>query len=103
MKYICARLALKKYDDIRIPNFEVGCKQRILNSGYLEGLYKKKNITLTRSSALDITADGIRTKNGLVEADVIVLANRFVMNHLLNKIDINLFNLIKTRTKPDSP
>ncbi|ETS73027.1 hypothetical protein PFICI_15202 [Pestalotiopsis fici W106-1] len=76
-----------KYHGILIPDFEYGCKRRIFDSGYLDSLHEE-NLTLTNSPALEIVSKGIRTKDGLVEADVIVLANGFVTNHFLDQMDI---------------
>ncbi|KAI1047486.1 hypothetical protein LB505_009941 [Fusarium chuoi] len=57
-----------KYHDILIPSFEVGCKRRIFDSGYLDSLHSQ-NLTLTDESALKITEGGIETKLGPIEAD----------------------------------
>ncbi|KAF2995306.1 hypothetical protein E8E14_004170 [Neopestalotiopsis sp. 37M] len=76
-----------KYHDILIPDFEYGCKRRIFDSGYLDSL-SEENLTLTNSPALEIVAEGIQTEDGLIEADVIVLANGFVTNHFLDQMDI---------------
>ncbi|KAJ8122672.1 hypothetical protein ONZ43_g1187 [Nemania bipapillata] len=81
------KTAPEKYHDILIPDFEVGCKRRIFDSGYLDSLHEE-NLTLTNSSALEIVPEGIRTKEGIIPADVIVLANGFVTNHFLDQMDI---------------
>ncbi|KAI1346376.1 hypothetical protein F5Y01DRAFT_22207 [Xylaria sp. FL0043] len=81
------KTAPKKYHDILIPDFEVGCKRRIFDSGYLKSLHEEK-LTLTDSPALEIVQEGVRTKDGLIPADVIVLANGFVTNHCLDQIEI---------------
>lgn len=76
-----------KYHDKLIPDFEYGCKRRIFDSGYLESL-NEDNLTLTDSPALEIVPTGIRTRDGLIDADVIVLANGFVTNHFLDQMDV---------------
>ena len=76
-----------KWHDKLIPDFEVGCKRRIFDSGYLECL-NRDNITLTDERALEVVPEGIRTASGLIEADVIVLANGFVTNNYFGGIDI---------------
>ncbi|KAJ9137100.1 Monooxygenase [Pleurostoma richardsiae] len=79
--------APKKYHDILIPDFEVGCKRRIFDSGYLECLHAE-NLNLTNKRAEEIVPEGIRTKSGIIEADVIILANGYVTNKFLTNIDI---------------
>ncbi|KAB5578092.1 hypothetical protein GE09DRAFT_1168778 [Coniochaeta sp. 2T2.1] len=69
--------APEKYHDMLIPEFEVMCKRRIFDPGYLESLHRD-NVTLTDEPVLEIVPEGVRTKNGVIEADVIVLANGFV-------------------------
>lgn len=79
--------APKKYHDLLIPDFEVGCKRRILDSGYLKCLHSE-NLTLTNEPPEEIVPDGIRTKSGIIEADVIILANGYVTNEFLVDIDV---------------
>lgn len=79
--------APEKYHDLLIPDFEVGCKRRIFDSGYLESL-NSENLTLTDRKALEIVPEGVLTENGVVEADVIVLANGFVTNEFLIGLDV---------------
>lgn len=76
-----------KYHDLLIPDFEVGCKRRIFDSGYLRGLHEY-NLTLTDEKPLEILPEGVRTAKGIVEADVIVLANGFVTNDFLIGVDV---------------
>lgn len=70
------RKAPEKYHDLLIPDFEYNCKRRIFSSGYLESLHRD-NISLTDEKGLEVTPEGIRTASGLIEADMIVLANGF--------------------------
>lgn len=81
------RTAPAKYHDMLIPEFEIGCKRRIFDSGYLKSLHEE-NLTLTNSPIEEVTEKGVRTRDGLVEADVVVLANGFTTNELLAGIDI---------------
>ncbi|KAI1292952.1 hypothetical protein F5Y03DRAFT_375150 [Xylaria venustula] len=81
------KTAPKKYHDVLIPDFEIGCKRRIFDSNYLESLHEE-NLTLTDSPALEIVQEGVRTKDGIIPADVIVLATGFVTNNFFDKIDI---------------
>ncbi|KAM7205830.1 hypothetical protein V8F33_000660 [Rhypophila sp. PSN 637] len=81
------RTAPAKYHDILIPHWEIGCKRRIFDSGYLQSLHAD-NITLTDSKALEIMPNGVKTTDGFIEADVLVLANGFVTNNYLDNIKI---------------
>lgn len=69
--------APEKYHDLLIPDFEIGCKRRIFDPGYLASLHAD-NLTLTDEPVVEIVPGGVRTASGgVVEADVIVLANGF--------------------------
>ncbi|KAH7263840.1 hypothetical protein BKA59DRAFT_520955 [Fusarium tricinctum] len=76
-----------KYHDLLIPGFEIGCKRRIYDSGYLKSLHSK-NLTLTNERALKIVENGIETDRGFVKADVIVLANGFSTNTFLEGVAV---------------
>lgn len=79
--------APEKYHDLLIPDFEVGCKRRIFDSGYLACLHAE-NLTLTGDQAVEVTPEGVRTEKGFIEADVIVLANGFVTNSFLGDVEV---------------
>ncbi|KAF9776401.1 hypothetical protein IL306_005421 [Fusarium sp. DS 682] len=76
-----------KYHDLIIPDFEIGCKRRIYDSGYLKSLHSE-NLTLTNERALKIVENGIETDRGFIEADVIVLANGFSTNTFLEGVEV---------------
>lgn len=71
-----------KYHDTLIPDFDVGCKRRIFNDGYLESLHNDK-LHLMESKILEIQPDGVKTTDGFVPADIIVLATGFKTNTFL--------------------
>lgn len=80
--------APKKYHDVLIPEFEIGCKRRIFDVGYLESLHAE-NLTLTDDKAVEIVADGVRLESGaFVPADVIIHANGFETNHYLGDVKV---------------
>lgn len=83
--------APEKYHDLLIPDFEVGCKRRIFDSGYLKSLHEDK-LKLTNEKVLQMVPEGVQTKTGLVKADVVVLANGFVTNDFLIGIDVRGFD-----------
>ncbi|KAK1995030.1 FAD/NAD(P)-binding domain-containing protein [Colletotrichum falcatum] len=76
-----------KYYDKLIPDFELGCKRRIFDGGYLESLHSEK-LTLLDEPVQEIVPEGIRTRDGVVEADVIVMANGFVTNNPVGGLDV---------------
>ncbi|KAK4176851.1 hypothetical protein QBC36DRAFT_378174 [Triangularia setosa] len=74
------KTAPEKYHALLIPDFEIGCKRRVFDSGYLECLHSEK-ITLTNEKAVEILPRGVKMGDGrVVEADVLVLANGFQTN-----------------------
>lgn len=79
--------APKKYHDLMIPDFEVGCKRRIFDSGYLKSTHAE-NFELTNQPAKEILPEGIRTKDGIIPADVIILANGYLTNTFLHNIEV---------------
>jgi cation diffusion facilitator CzcD-associated flavoprotein CzcO len=82
------RTAPEKYHDMLIPDFEVGCKRRVFDSGYLESLHAE-NFTLTNEGVAEILPKGVRMRSGkVVEADVIVLATGFSTNRYLNGVEV---------------
>ncbi|KAK4143386.1 uncharacterized protein C8A04DRAFT_37398 [Dichotomopilus funicola] len=79
--------APEKYHEMLIPDFEIGCKRRIFDSGYLESLHAE-NLTLTNEKAVEILPHGVRMASGeVVEADVLVLANGFATNQYLGGVE----------------
>lgn len=82
------KAAPAKYHDILIPDFEVGCKRRIFDSGYLESLHAD-NLTLTDERVAEVLPNGVRMQSGgVIEADVIVLANGFSTNQYLGGVEL---------------
>lgn len=79
--------APEKYHDMLIPDFAFGCKRRIFDSGYLTGLHAD-NVTLTNDPIVEATPDGLRSKNGFTEADVIVMANGYETNLYLENVEV---------------
>ncbi|KAJ0163186.1 Baeyer-Villiger monooxygenase, partial [Colletotrichum tanaceti] len=76
-----------KYHDLLIPDFEVGCKRRIFDAGYLESLHAD-NMTLTDEKPLEIVPEGVRTAGRLIEADVIILANGYHTNEFAAGVEV---------------
>ncbi|RFU81121.1 hypothetical protein TARUN_1075 [Trichoderma arundinaceum] len=85
-KYV-KKKAPEKYHDKLIPDFEIGCKRRIYDPGYLTSLHSE-NVTLRDDAIEEVTPSGIRSKDGYTEADIIVLASGFETNTFCTNIDI---------------
>ncbi|KAM5471068.1 putative cyclohexanone monooxygenase [Microsporum ferrugineum] len=83
------KTAPEKYHDMLIPDFEIGCKRRIFDSGYLETLHNE-NVLLTDKKIEQIVPDGIQTSDGFIPADVIVLATGFDTSDYM-KETMNIF------------
>ncbi|KAK4154104.1 hypothetical protein C8A00DRAFT_14750 [Chaetomidium leptoderma] len=82
------RTAPEKYHDLLIPDFEVGCKRRIFDSGYLESLHAD-NLTLTDERPVEMLPNGVRMESGeVIEAEVIILANGFTTNQYLGGVEL---------------
>lgn len=77
-----------KYHDMLIPDFEVGCKRRIFDPGYLKALHAS-NLELTDRPVEEIVAEGVKMKDGrVVEADIIVACNGFKTDDYLAPIEV---------------
>ncbi|KAL0932219.1 ATP-binding cassette [Colletotrichum truncatum] len=81
------KMAPERYHKKLIPDFELGCKRRIFDNGYLESLHAE-DLTLLDDPVLEIIPEGIRTKNGVIEADIIVIANGFETNNAVGGLNI---------------
>lgn len=78
-----------EYHDMLIPtDFEVGCKRRIFDPGYLEALHRE-NVELTDAKLEEVVPEGVRLADGrLVEADVIVGCIGFQTHDFLGSLEI---------------
>uniref|UniRef100_L2GGI8 Dimethylaniline monooxygenase n=1 Tax=Colletotrichum fructicola (strain Nara gc5) TaxID=1213859 RepID=L2GGI8_COLFN len=76
-----------KYHDMLIPDFEVNCKRRIFDPGYLQSIHAD-NFDLTDEKVVEITPDGVRTANGFIEADVLIFATGYHTNQFAAGIDV---------------
>lgn len=86
-QYIHAK-APKKYHDILTPDFELGCKRKIADPGYLGSLHRP-NIELIPEGLQKITENGIVSSSGRFdEYDMIVLATGFKVSQFLTPMKI---------------
>lgn len=82
------KMAPEKYHDILIPDFEVGCKRRIFDPGYLESLHAE-NLELTSDKVAEIVPEGVKFADGrIIEADVIVACTGFKMDDYTHPMEI---------------
>jgi cation diffusion facilitator CzcD-associated flavoprotein CzcO len=82
--------APKKYHYILLPSYSAGCKRRILDPDfiYLKSLHSSK-MTVTKTPLTQITKDAVIDANGTrYPADVIVLANGFLIGGHIAKINV---------------
>ncbi|CUS10077.1 unnamed protein product [Tuber aestivum] len=67
----------EEYHGILIPDYEVGCKRRVLDDGYLKSLHDP-HVALVKSAITRITPTGIQTSAGSHhKAQVIIFATGF--------------------------
>lgn len=82
------KMAPEKYHGLLVPEFELGCKRRIFDPGYLRALHEP-NVTLTDDPIVEVLPHAVRTKSGVTtETDVIVLATGYATNQFLSGIQV---------------
>lgn len=78
------KMAPERYWDALIPKTEIGCKRKVLDTGYLECLHRSNMELVSNDPVAEITSHGVRTKSGReVHADAIVLAIGFATTQML--------------------
>lgn len=82
------KTAPEKYHDMLIPDFEIGCKRRIFDPGYLEALHAE-NLELTDAAVAEIVPEGVKFADGrVVEADVIVACTGFKTEDFIHPMEV---------------
>lgn len=77
-----------RYHDMLIPDFEVGCKRRIFDPGYLDSLHAD-NLELTDAPVAEIVPEGVKMADGrLIEADVIVACTGFKLEDFMFPMEV---------------
>lgn len=79
------KTAPKKYHELLIPKFPLGCKRRIFDPGYLECLHSP-NVHLTSEAVVSLYEKGIQTDKRNIEVDAIVLSTGFKIQEFLSPI-----------------
>ena len=78
----------RKYHDMIVPTFQLGCKRRIFDPEYLDSLHKT-NVDLVAEGIKEITADGITSTTGQHDKfDIIILATGFQVSQFLTPMEI---------------
>ena len=81
-KYV-EKTAPKEYWDLLKPTYEVGCKRRVYDPGYLESLHRD-NVHITKDPIIKIEPTEVVTKSGKhYPADVIVRQSFYAPIYLL--------------------
>jgi cation diffusion facilitator CzcD-associated flavoprotein CzcO len=79
-------VAPEEYWPLLTPSYDVGCKRRIFDPGYLATL-KLDNVHMTNDPLAQIKANSVVTKSGKeYKADVLILANGFDTSSQENQV-----------------
>ncbi|TIA74495.1 monooxygenase [Aureobasidium pullulans] len=81
------KAAPKKYLDILIPTFPLGCKRRIFDPGYLRSLHEP-NVELTTEPITGFTKTGLTTPKRSIDFDAVILSSGFKIQEFLSPITI---------------
>ena len=78
-----------KYVNALIPKFEVGCKRRVFDTGYLDALHRPNLELIADDPVQRVTESGVVLRSGkALPADAIILATGFETTTLLSPIEI---------------
>lgn len=84
------KMAPEKYWDALIPKIEIGCKRKVMDTGYLECLHRKNVELIAEDPVEELTASGVRTKSGReLSADAIIMATGFQVFRMLFPMEIH--------------
>lgn len=83
------RMAPARYVDALVPRTVVGCKRKVLDTGYLACLHRENMELVTDDPVREIEEEGVVTERGRrVRADAIVLATGFATHRFLFPMEI---------------
>lgn len=84
------RMAPEKYWNALIPKTEIGCKRKVMDTGYLECLHRDNVELVAGDPVEELTENGVRTKSGReLHADGIVMATGFQVFRMLFPMEIH--------------
>ncbi|KAH8585503.1 monooxygenase [Bisporella sp. PMI_857] len=85
--YIYSRTP-KKYHDFIVPEFPLGCKRRIFDPGYLDGLHRA-NVELVQQGIQEIDETAVIGSDGdHTDFDIIILATGFQVSKFLTPMEV---------------
>ncbi|KAA8900492.1 dimethylaniline monooxygenase [Sphaerosporella brunnea] len=78
-----------RFHDLLIPDFQIGCKRRIMDPGpgYLESL-NNEHVMLTDEKVVELTSNSIRTPTRDYPVDVIVYATGFQTGSFMSPMEV---------------
>lgn len=80
--------APKKYHEVLVPDFALGCKRRIFDPNYLSSLHLD-HVDLIAEGIREVTKTGIVSESGYEEDfDIIILATGFQVSNFLTPMQI---------------
>lgn len=80
--------APRKYHEVLVPEFALGCKRRIFDPNYLSSLHLD-HVNLIAESIREVTKTGIISESGYEEDfDIIILATGFQVSNFLTPMQI---------------
>ncbi|KAL4948342.1 hypothetical protein BDW69DRAFT_189362 [Aspergillus filifer] len=83
------RMAPERYHDILIPKFEMGCKRRVMDTGYLACLHRENMELVHDDPVKSLTGTGVVTAAGReINADAVILATGFKTTQPLFPMDV---------------
>jgi cation diffusion facilitator CzcD-associated flavoprotein CzcO len=84
------RVAPEKYWDALIPKHEIGCKRKVMDTGYLASLHRSNVELIASDPVTELTTHGVKTQSGReLHADAIVLATGFQVFRMLFPMEIH--------------
>lgn len=84
------RMAPEKYWDALIPKIEIGCKRKVMDTGYLECLHRENVELISSDPVVELTEHGVLSKSGReLRADAIVMATGFQVFRMLFPMEIH--------------
>ncbi|KAB8648475.1 hypothetical protein FH972_026131 [Carpinus fangiana] len=83
------RMAPEKYWEALLPNYEIGCKRKVMDTDYLASLWREEVELVADDPVVEIVETGVKTRSGrVVKADAIVLAIGFATSQMLFPMEI---------------
>lgn len=83
------KMAPSRYWSVLMPNYEIGCKRKVMDTDYLSSLWRDNVELVADDPVVEIVEEGVKTRSGrIVKADAIVLAIGFATSQMLHPMEI---------------